>query len=92
MKAMGLPAPQEGCWRNIAISLIDRVVSVNRLITGRHPVKPRGSGSVWNIHRVAKPFGLWETGGMKKPELTDAGWLGPRDEMDRASHRFGQVL
>jgi hypothetical protein len=27
--------------------------------------------------------------GMKKPELTDAGWLGPRDEMDRASHRFG---
>jgi hypothetical protein len=28
--------------------------------------------------------------GMKKPELTDAGWLGPRDEMDRASHRFGR--
>ena len=27
---------------------------------------------------------------MKKPELTDAGWLGPRDEMDRASHRFGK--
>ena len=27
---------------------------------------------------------------MKKPELTDAGWLGPRDEMDRASHRFGR--
>jgi hypothetical protein len=26
---------------------------------------------------------------MKKPELTDLGWLGPRDEMDRASHRFG---
>jgi hypothetical protein len=26
---------------------------------------------------------------MKKPELTDVGWLGPRDEMDRASHRFG---
>jgi hypothetical protein len=34
--------------------------------------------------------GLWEAGGMKKPELTDAGWLGPRDEMDRASHRFGK--
>ena len=43
-----------------------------------------------NIHRVAKPFGLWETGGMKKPELTDVGWLGPKDEMDRASHRFGK--
>ncbi len=28
--------------------------------------------------------------GMKKPELTAAGWLGPRDEMDRASHRFGR--
>jgi hypothetical protein len=27
---------------------------------------------------------------MKKPELTDTGWLGPRDEMDRASHRFGK--
>ena len=27
---------------------------------------------------------------MKKPELTDVGWLGPKDEMDRASHRFGK--
>ena len=27
---------------------------------------------------------------MKKPELTGLGWLGPRDEMDRASHRFGK--
>jgi hypothetical protein len=27
---------------------------------------------------------------MKKPELTDVGWLGPKDEMDRASHRFGR--
>jgi hypothetical protein len=27
---------------------------------------------------------------MKKPELTDMGWLGPRDEMDRASHLFGK--
>jgi hypothetical protein len=26
---------------------------------------------------------------MKKPELTDLAWLGPRDEMDRASHRVG---
>ena len=25
--------------------------------------------------------------GMTEPELTDTGWLGPRDEMDRASHR-----
>jgi hypothetical protein len=36
---------------------------------------------------LAKLSGLWETGGMKKPELTDLGWLGPKDEMDRASHR-----
>ncbi len=27
---------------------------------------------------------------MKKPELTNVDWLGPRDEMDRASHRFGK--
>jgi hypothetical protein len=27
---------------------------------------------------------------MKTPELRDVGWLGPRDEMDRASHRFGK--
>jgi hypothetical protein len=33
---------------------------------------------------------LWETVGMKKQELTDLGWLGPRDDMDRASHRFGK--
>ena len=27
---------------------------------------------------------------MKKTELTDAGWLGPKYEMDSASHRFGK--
>jgi len=27
---------------------------------------------------------------MKQPELTEAGWLGPKNEMDRASHRFGK--
>ena len=27
---------------------------------------------------------------MKTPELTDAGWLGPRYEMDSASHHFGK--
>ncbi len=27
---------------------------------------------------------------MKKPELTNLGWLGPKDEMDRASHYFGK--
>ena len=34
--------------------------------------------------------GLWEADCMKRPELTDVGWLGPRNEMDRASHRFGK--
>jgi hypothetical protein len=43
----------------------------------------------FEIQGLAKLSGLWETGGMIKPELTDVGWLGPRDEMDRASHRFG---
>ena len=27
---------------------------------------------------------------MQKQELIDVGWLGPKDEMDRASHRFGK--
>jgi hypothetical protein len=27
---------------------------------------------------------------MKKPGLIDVGWLGPKNEMDRASHRFGK--
>jgi hypothetical protein len=27
---------------------------------------------------------------MTKPELTDVGWLGPRIEMDNASHCFGK--
>ena len=39
---------------------------------------------------MVKLSSLWETHCMKKPELTNAGWLGPRDEMDRASHRFGK--
>jgi len=39
---------------------------------------------------LAKLFSLWETVGMKKQELTDVGWLGPKDEMDRASHLFGK--
>ena len=50
-----------------------------------------GWATVLNIHMVAKTTsGLWETWDMQKPELTDAGWLGPRDEMDRASHHFGK--
>jgi len=27
---------------------------------------------------------------MKKPELTGVAWLGPKEEMDRASHRVGK--
>jgi len=27
---------------------------------------------------------------MRTPELTDVGWLGPKYEMDDASHRFGK--
>ena len=33
---------------------------------------------------------LCETVDMKKPELTNVTWLGPREEMDRASHRVGK--
>jgi hypothetical protein len=39
---------------------------------------------------VASSIGLWETGDMRTPELIDVGWLGPRYEMDDASHRFGK--
>ena len=39
---------------------------------------------------MVKLSGLWDADGMKRPELTEMGWLGPRDEMDRASHRFGK--
>ena len=39
---------------------------------------------------MVKPSGLWEADGMKKPELTDVAWLGPKEEMDRASHRVGK--
>ena len=39
---------------------------------------------------MVKAVGLWEADDMKRPELTNVGWLGPRDEMDRASHRFGK--
>ena len=39
---------------------------------------------------MVKLSGLWEADGMKRPELTGMGWLGPRDEMDRASHLFGK--
>ncbi len=49
----------------------------------------RVRGSIY-FHSVAKPSGVWETGGMKSPELTDMAWLGPKEEMDRASHRFGK--
>jgi hypothetical protein len=42
------------------------------------------------VQGIVKLSGPWEADGMKKPELTDLGWLGPRDEMDRASHRFGK--
>ena len=39
---------------------------------------------------MVKLSGLWEAESMQRPELTNVGWLGPRDEMDRASHRFGK--
>src|ERR1700733_7998508 len=43
-------------------------------------------GAVLGCTAIA--FGLPET--RKRPELIDSGWLGPRDEMDRASHGFGK--
>lgn len=43
------------------------------------------------MHAPLWHFGLGgrETEDMKNAELLDSGWLGPRDEMDRARHRFG---
>ena len=39
---------------------------------------------------MVKLSSLWEADGMKRPALTKMGWLGPRDEMDRASHLIGK--
>jgi hypothetical protein len=44
----------------------------------------------FEIHMVGnrvRSVGNWD---MAKPELTDVGWLGPRYEMDSASHLFGK--
>jgi hypothetical protein len=38
----------------------------------------------------ATNFGCGKLRDMRTPELTDVGWLGPRIEMDDASHRFGK--
>ena len=44
-------------------------------------------GAVLGCTAIAFGLGAWD---MKKPELIDSGWLGPGDEMDRASHGFGE--
>jgi hypothetical protein len=46
------------------------------------------------LHAPLWHFGLGgrETEDMKNAELLDLGWLGPRDEMDRARHRFGNCF
>jgi hypothetical protein len=44
---------------------------------------------VINLFRQFQPR-LWETRDMRTQQLTDVGWLGPRIEMDSASHRFGR--
>jgi hypothetical protein len=64
--------------------------NLSRTSQVRRPSVGVGSGAVLKSMGLAKLSGLWETEGMKKPELTDLGWLGPKDEMDRASHRFGK--
>ena len=42
-----------------------------------------GDAQLWHF-----ALGGRETEDMKNPELLDSGWLRPRDEMDRAPHRF----
>jgi hypothetical protein len=64
------------------LSTIDRI--------NKSPAGYPDQHNKFRIHRIAKPSGLRETEDMKKPELTDTSWLGPRDEMDRASHLFGK--
>jgi hypothetical protein len=55
---------------------------LSKLEPERIRLRPKG----WQSSR-----GLWETEDiMRTPELTDVGWLGPRIEMDDASHRFGK--
>ena len=72
---------------------LDRTPDTGRLILA---VRKRQSGNrvvvvgQFGYHSVAKPSSVCETSGMKRPELTDMAWLGPKEEMDRASHRFGK--
>lgn len=47
-------------------------------------------GAVPTISQARFTPPLWETVEMKKPELTQVAWLGPKEEMDRASHRVGK--
>lgn len=50
-----------------------------------------GQGLLAAIHRVWQSGpACGKLGHMKTPELADVGWLGPRYEMDSASHRFGK--
>jgi len=63
-------------------------VTQESLVHARLSVSPEWVSKIFT--GLAKSHGLWETGLVKKPELTGTGWLGPRDEMDRASHRFGK--
>jgi hypothetical protein len=84
-----------GTWKQYSANAISQQAPLLVVITvkGFHGAKIVSSGAAGQTGRdacLAKLSGLWETIGMKKPELIAVGWLGPRDEMDRASHRFGK--
>lgn len=61
-----------------------RRLAVQRDVSRRH----------WCCFEIHQVFNSGPAGGklgdMKTPEITDLGWLGPRIEMDSASHRFGK--
>jgi hypothetical protein len=61
MKAMELAVSQEGCWRKIAITLIDPVLVQNRHLCG--PVLPRsGDYTHWAGARGRAASGLYGEG------------------------------
>ena len=96
MSVRGLTLTHDRLGRNSIVIVGDRTVfgntanSVGCKITKRTTSRCWDSGPVSSSTGLANSHGLWETGGMKKPQLTNVDWLGPRDEMDRASHRFGK--
>lgn len=72
--------------------------STRQLLVERLPLKTLNLPSRLNLYclsgvqQMVKLSDLWEADEMKMPELTDAGWLGPRDDNESRKSRLREVL